>query len=85
MGEQSNERLTGQRKWLQGKTLYWRRWVAPRESWDHDHCEFCFAHICDREDGQPEGWTTEDEYHWVCKSCCEDFREVFEWSLVKAD
>ncbi len=84
MGEESDWRLTDQQEYLQGKTLHWRRWVPPKKTWDHDHCAFCWARICDVEDGQPEAWTTEDNYWWVCKKCGEDFRETLQWTLIEA-
>jgi hypothetical protein len=28
------------------------------------------------------GYTTADNYHWVCPRCFADFRERFRWRLV---
>jgi hypothetical protein len=76
--------LQGQERYLKGQTLRWKRWWSYRDGWDHDHCEFCWRDICD--EGQPEadlfGWVTEDDYHWICANCCEEFMEQFEWKLV---
>lgn len=72
------------------------------ETWEHDHCEFCWAKFVDpafseaharlvREDHEvltegyaalgtgPEG---EDDYHWICDTCFNDFRERFAWRVV---
>jgi hypothetical protein len=84
MAEKSDWRLTNQQSYLQGKTLYWRQYVAPSEDWDHDHCQFCWQKFGHFPDAQAEGWTTEDNYYWVCKNCCEDFREMFRWTLIGA-
>lgn len=74
-------RLDGQEQELQGVTLFDRVYHAPRPDWDHDHCAFCWAKFM--EGSYPEtlqrGWTTADEYHWVCPPCFEDFRERFQW------
>ena len=54
--------------------------------WDHDHCEFCWETFA--QEGTPrslaEGFATEDGYHWICRSCFDDFRERFGWSLIEA-
>jgi hypothetical protein len=28
------------------------------------------------------GYTTPDEYHWICDSCFNDFREEFGWRVT---
>ena len=28
-----------------------------------------------------EGYTTTDDYHWICEPCFEDFREQFKWTV----
>jgi hypothetical protein len=75
-------RLMGQERYLSGKTLRWMAYSAPRPDWDHDHCEFCRKKFGDFPDALSEGWTTEDQYYWVCGDCCDDFREMFAWTLV---
>jgi hypothetical protein len=75
-------RLQGQEKYLLGKTLYKRTRVAPRENWDHDHCEFCWKKFGDFDDALNEVWTTEDEYRWICDDCRTDFQQMFAWTLV---
>lgn len=32
----------------------WKRWDRFREDWTHDHCEFCFACICNHRDRFPD-------------------------------
>ena len=61
--------------------------------WDHDHCHFCHdAAFSERYDGDlREGWTSggqaglppadqQAEYHWVCPSCFEQYRDAFDWT-----
>ncbi len=83
MVEENDWRLTGQEKYLKGVTLYWREYTRWSESWDHDHCEFCWAEFTveDHPDVLHEGYTTEDEYRWICKKCFEDFKEIFAWKI----
>jgi hypothetical protein len=33
---------------------------------------------------QLEGYTTADDYYWVCSSCFDDFRERFAWKVTTA-
>ena len=79
-------RLMGQERYLQGATLRWATWWPYQEGWDHDHCAFCFVHFGDHvfeddPDTQLEGYVTEDDYHWVCRRCCEDFKQRFAFTL----
>jgi hypothetical protein len=73
-----------QEKFLAGVTMRFRRDRRPRPEWDHDHCQFCFATFM--VEGLPdvlnEGYTTEDEYYWVCSKSFEDFKERFDWTVA---
>lgn len=63
MIDRNDWRLQGQEQNLKGVTLYWKKYKAHRESWDHDHCEFCWAKFAefDGPDIIHEGYTTEDD------------------------
>ncbi len=78
-------RLQGQEKYLKGKELTFKQWSQTRDNWDHDHCKFCSKTITDnRVEGDyiiHEGYTTENDYHWVCEGCFEDFKELFQWKV----
>jgi hypothetical protein len=78
-------RLQGQERYLTGVTLVHRAWRQTRPNWrNHDHCAFCWATIADH-DGPGilrEGWTTLDDYHWICDQCFADFRERFSWQIA---
>lgn len=60
-----------------------KKWTKTSPHWDHDHCEFCWQKISDIDnpDIQPEGWADDEEKFWVCKSCFEDFKEMYQWEL----
>jgi hypothetical protein len=80
-------RLHGQERYLTGVTLSRRRWRESRPGWDHDHCQFCNAKFAAFE-GQGillQGWTTPDEYHWVCDACFADFRDRFAWRVIEQE
>ena len=83
MVDENDWRLTGQEKYLKGVTLYWRQYTRWSESWEHDHCEFCWAKFMveDYPNVLHEGYTTEDEYRWICKKCFEDFKDIFVWKI----
>jgi len=78
-------RLQGQERYLSRATLFWRAWHQSRPNWDHDHCAFCRAKFLGRGDVPDvlrEGYTTEDEYHWVCGDCARDFAPGFKFTLI---
>ena len=77
-------RLAGQESYLTGATLIRQSWRETRPGWDHDHCEFCGATFGDDRtpDALHEGWTTEDEYRWICNTCFDDFRQRFSWRVT---
>ena len=85
MDEPDDWRLQGQEKWLMGATLYYRQWVAPRPDWDHDHCEFCWETFSPHEGDTPRGYTTHDNYRWICEQCFRDFRERFGWTVGESN
>ena len=79
-------RLTNQAEFLAGTTLVHRRYqrYRPNPTWEHDHCAFCWAKFMveDQPDTLHEGYSTPDEYHWVCEQCFHDFQEQFHWRVV---
>ena len=81
--DQDDWRLQGQESYLNGVTLYRRAWAQSRPNWDHDHCEFCGAKFSTASDDLRQGWTTADEYRWVCETCFTDFQQRFGWVTVR--
>ena len=83
MIKENDWRLRGQKKYLCGITLQWKKYTQYRPGWDHDHCAFCWSEFSEADEPSilKEGYATEDDYHWVCKQCYEDFKEMFQWKL----
>ena len=81
--QEDDWRLQGQERYLQGALLRKQPYQPYRKDWDHDHCEFCGAKLClDSAVCLTEGYCTEDQYHWICEPCFNDFREMFQFQLV---
>lgn len=72
-------RLTNQMNYLFRKKLIKRRYEPFREGWEHDHCEFCEGLI---DFSVPFAYATENNYNWICQECYEDFKEMFQWTVV---
>jgi hypothetical protein len=79
---QEDSRLTNQMLYLGAKALYWKSYKPYSEQWEHDHCSFCWEKFSLADEDLHEGYTTEDEYYWVCKPCFDDFKETFRWSVT---
>jgi hypothetical protein len=82
--ERGNDwRLTGQERYLFGKTLVWKSYAPPGPDWDHGHCAFCWAKFTQNgeQGAYEEGYVTEDDQHWVCPPCFADFNERFHWTV----
>ncbi len=79
-------RLAGQEKYLKGVEIcrHPYRQYPKNPAWDHDHCSFCWAEFCltGCKEALREGWSTLDEYNWICDPCFADFKELFEWRVV---
>lgn len=69
--EQDDWRLTDQDRYLHGAELTWKSYRARSETWEHEHCVFCWAkfmdpdfskehagHIAEHPDVLTEGYTT---------------------------
>ena len=77
-------RLMGQEKYLTGASLSHRRYRPRSPEWDHDHCEFCGAKFSADPsiEALRTGYTTKDEYRWICETCFGDFKARFSWSAL---
>ncbi len=80
MVSQNDWRRQGQEKYLKSSRLTLKMYTKYRKGWEHDHCEFCHAKFMEGTDQLNEGWATDDNYHWVCKQCYEDFCKEYEWN-----
>ncbi len=88
MTDRNDWRLQGQETYLRGVELCWRTYRRyPRNpDWDHDHCEFCWAKFMveDHPEVLHQGYCTLDDYRWICSECFSDFKEMFEWRVVRS-
>jgi hypothetical protein len=89
MTSDSDWRLQGQESYLLGVTLVRREYRAYPENpkWDHDHCEFCFAKFSEMSSSETvqAGYSTPDEYRWICPTCFTDFKGRFNWIVAPED
>ncbi len=89
MVDPSDWRILNQETYLKGVALQWRtyRRYPKNPDWDHDHCSFCREKFIVESypDVLHEGYCTLDEYHWICGKCFDDFREMFQWRVVRSD
>lgn len=85
MREENDWRLRGQEEYLKAVPLWWKKYTRRSESWEHEHCEFCWAKFMqeDYPEVLHEGYTTEDNYRWICEQCFEDFKDSFEWKVIQ--
>ncbi len=74
-------RRIGQERYLKGKRLVRQQYREYRPGWDHDHCEFCQMTFSLFADDLKEGYSTEDQYYWICPKCFGEFEKEFEWQL----
>jgi predicted kinase len=84
MREANDWRLTNQLSYLKGVTLIRESYSAPNNQWDHDHCVFCWIKLMEQGHSGTlsSGYTTEDRRHWICENCYDDFKDLFEWSVL---
>ena len=74
-------RRQGQEEYLANKTLVRMDYKPYRKDWDHDHCEFCGAKFSLVEDDLHCGYSTMDNYWWICDDCFEDFKNEYKWGI----
>ncbi|MBE6644587.1 MAG: hypothetical protein E7612_04315 [Ruminococcaceae bacterium] len=73
-------RLNGQDSYLFRVKLFKKAFKACGYH-DHDHCDFCWDKFSEHEDDLQFGYCTQDEHHWVCETCYNDFNHLFEWDV----
>jgi len=84
MGDKNDWRLQGQKQYFKGATLYLKKYTECSDAWDHDHCEFCWAKFSLEGSAIDidEGYATQDNYHWICKRCFGEFKDIFQWKVT---
>ncbi|MBC8290595.1 MAG: hypothetical protein H8E37_09780 [Planctomycetes bacterium] len=80
--EDGDWRRRGQERYLMQEKWVKRSYRPYREGWDHDHCEFCWKTFSLHETDLNAGYSTSDEYRWICEQCFSDFRDEFQWEIV---
>jgi len=87
MANKDDWRILNQEEYLMGVELKLRayRQNPKNPKWDHDHCEFCNAKfmVGGAHETLSEGFTTWDDYRWICTSCFQDFKHRFCWVIVE--
>jgi hypothetical protein len=73
-----NEHLTGVK-------LRYKKYADRNTQTDHDHCEFCGQKFSnDIADSLTEGYTTTDDYHWICTQCFNDLHEQMRFEITSS-
>ena len=89
MEEKDDWRLTNQEDYLKGVILVHRKYpqYPNNPERDHDHCAFCWTKFSLYDDPEhlKEGYTTMDDYHWICPQCFQDFNDRFQWKVKEAE
>lgn len=77
-------RLTNQLTFLKNAKLIRKEYSPPSQSWDHDHCAFCWDKFVARpNDGVHEGYYAPETDDWICSNCFEDFKNLFNWEVIE--
>ena len=75
-------RLQGQEEYLSGRELMLSKHIPANDKNDHDHCEFCWAKFAQIEGDLHEGYCTIDRHSWICETCFNDFKDMFNWTVL---
>jgi hypothetical protein len=71
-------------KHTRGAALHFQKYTHYSEDWDHDHFEACWAMFMEVPSAEilTGGYTTEDNYRWICPQCFQDLKEEMQWKLA---
>jgi hypothetical protein len=92
--------MLAEAKCWRGAEFVWKRWIGrPEERYDHNHCRFCSACICDARDRDPydkpgpvEGGHYRHAFYsedaegidiWVCRTCFKRIRPIADWTIKR--
>lgn len=85
MVNQEDWRLRGQEEYLQNATLYFCDFTPFSETWEHEHCEFCWAKFGPESENLHNGYrtvpTNQKKSVWICPKYYADLKENFNWSI----
>lgn len=69
--------------------LYFIPFQPLSESWDHEHCLFCwdkfYLHPACLREGYCTRHQNQRDADWICPTCYEDFQEMFGWTLAEIE
>ena len=71
---------------LREKTIKKMLYGQRKSTATHDHCEFCMRLFYEgptRCEALLQGYTTLDEYYWICEKCYQDFSALYKWVVDK--
>ncbi len=85
MIKENDWRITNQESYLTGKTFYLHNYIKEETGTDHRHCEFCWDKLGQYEGALHRGYSTLDNYYWVCVKCFDDFKEQFEFKVFSEE
>lgn len=93
MTEEEKQQEYKDADWLCDTAWRWMRWHPPHPGWDHDHCFFCNAHICDSphlRDALRECWRHDypddsGNYESMCATCFDELRSMFRWIVMETE
>ena len=50
---------------------------------DHRHCELCWNRFSSYEKDLHIGYYEPCSKSWICESCYNDFKDLFEWGVIE--
>lgn len=84
MGINKDWRLRNQMAYLYKVKLKHVKYFIHGNS-DHDHCEFCSSKFAEDNACLREGYCTMNNYHWICETCYQDFKDMFHWTVDEVE
>jgi hypothetical protein len=77
-------RIRNQHNYLDEVLLKHIDYFQWSDTWDHDHCEFCWDEFSlIYPNTLRRGFCTIDGYHWICEHCYHDFKDEFGWTVLE--
>lgn len=82
-------RIMGQPGYLFRKNLYYKTFIPYFDDQhpDHAHCEFCNNYFSLEKVSDNhylhEGYYEPESKSWICETCFQDFKEIFQWTVIK--
>ncbi len=74
-------RIQGQENYLKDCNLVFKKFYKFSDTWDHEHCEFCWSKFSEFKDDLHQGYCTLDGKYWICEGCFKDFKDMFHWNV----